>query len=61
MRSRLHRIKSRNKKSSSETIVVSQVKDDGTQMSAEPREINCVGGFRIRLGSCADRDCIGPV
>lgn len=58
VKSRLHRIKGGNKKYSSETIVVNQVRDDGTQMSVEAIEINYMGRFRICFGSSADRDCI---
>ena len=58
MKSGLHRIKGGNKKNSSETIVVNQVRDDGTQMSVEATEINYMGRFRICFGSSADRDWI---
>lgn len=58
MRNRLYRIKSGNKKNSSETVVVNHVRHDVTQMSIEATKINYMGRLKICFRSSTNNNWI---
>lgn len=58
MRNRLDRIKSGNKKNSSETVVVNHMRHDVTQMSIDAIKISYMGRLKTCFRSSTDNNWI---